>query len=140
MERLLLDKTDLNILATLARDCRISYSSIGSQTGLTSKSVKSRVMNMMRSGIIEKFVVRVNPTSFGYRTAHVLVMRNNRIAKEDVIERIKQFGDLAYHVHHMGKTSMAAVIIKESVSNKFVQSLNDFLNPAVVKRISVSEL
>src|ERR687887_911555 len=77
MERPILDKVDLNILATLARDCRTSYKSIGSLCGLTSKSVKSRVKNMVRSGIIEKFIVRVNPAGFGYRTAHVLVMRSN---------------------------------------------------------------
>ncbi len=60
MERLLLDKNDLNILATLARDSRTSYNSIGSLVGLTSKNVKSRLKNMLRDGIIEKFVVRVN--------------------------------------------------------------------------------
>src|SRR5437867_7029276 len=136
MEKLILDKIDLNILATLARDCRTSYSSIGSLSGLTSKSVKSRVKNMVRSGIIEKFIVRVNPGGFGFRTAHVLVMRNNGITKEDVIERIKQFGDLAFHVHHMGRTSMAALIIKESLDDKIIQSLNDSLKPATVKRIS----
>jgi DNA-binding Lrp family transcriptional regulator len=139
MGRLILDNTDLNILATLARDCRISYSRLGSQTGLTSKSVKSRVNNMIRSGIIEKFIVRVNPGAFGYRTANVLVIRNKDITKDDVIERIKQFGDLTLHIHHMGRTSMAAVVIKESVSDKFVQSLNDYLHPAVVKGIVVSE-
>jgi hypothetical protein len=63
---------------------------------------------MVRSGVIEKFIVRVNPKGFGYRTAHVLVTRNNGISKEDVVERIKQVGNLAYHVHHMGRTSMAA--------------------------------
>jgi GrpB-like predicted nucleotidyltransferase (UPF0157 family) len=44
-----------------------------------------------------------------------MVMRNNGITKEDVIERVKQFGDLVYHVHHMGRTSVAALIIKESL-------------------------
>jgi hypothetical protein len=56
---------------------------------------------MVHSGIIEKFIVRVNPAGLGYRTAHVLVIRNNGISKEDTIESVKiQFGHLAYHVHH----------------------------------------
>src|SRR5918994_563127 len=113
MERLILDKIDLTILPALAKDCRTSYSSIGSQIGLTSKSVKARVKNMVRSGVIEKFVVRVNPAAFGYRTAIVLIRANNGITKDDVIQRVKQFGDLAYHVHHMGRTSVAAFIIKK---------------------------
>jgi DNA-binding Lrp family transcriptional regulator len=140
MERLILDNIDLNILPTLARNCRTSYNSIGSQTGLTSKSVKARVKNMIRSGIIEKFVVRVNPAAFGYRTAIVLVRTNNGITKDDVIQRVRQFGDLAYHVHHMGRTSVAALIIKKPLDDNIIQSLNDRLNPATVGGVSVSEL
>jgi DNA-binding Lrp family transcriptional regulator len=102
MEGLILDKIDLNILTTLARDCRTLYSDIGSMVGLTSKSVKVRVKNMVRNGVIEKFVVRVSPAIFGYRTALVLVRTNIGITKDGVIHRVKQFGALAYHVHHMG--------------------------------------
>ena len=64
---MILDKNDLTILPTLARDCRTSYGSIGSQIGLTSKSVKARVKKMVRSRVIEKFIARVNPVAFGYK-------------------------------------------------------------------------
>lgn len=87
---MILDKNDLTILPTLAMDCRTSYSSIGSQIGLTSKSVKARVKKMVRSGVIEKFVVRVNPAAFGYRTALVLVKTSHGITKDDVIQRVKE--------------------------------------------------
>jgi DNA-binding Lrp family transcriptional regulator len=140
MERLILDKIDLNILSTLARDCRTSYNSIGSQIGLTSKSVKARVKKMVRSRVIEKFVVRVNPAAFGYRTAIVLIRTSNGITKDDVIQRVKEFGELAYHAHHVGSTSVAALIIKKPLDEKIIQSLNDRLKPATVVRISVAEL
>jgi DNA-binding Lrp family transcriptional regulator len=140
MERLTLDKIDLNILSTLARDCRTSYNSIGSQIGLTSKSVKARVKNTIHNGVIEKFVVRVNPAAFGYRTALVLVKTSNGITKDKVIQRVRQFGDLAYHVHHMGRTSVAALIIKKQLDDNIIQSLNDYLKPATVISIAVSEL
>jgi DNA-binding Lrp family transcriptional regulator len=137
---MILDKNDLNILPTLARDCRTSYSSIGSQIGLTSKSVKARVKKMVRSGVIEKFVVRVNPAAFGYRTAIVLIKTSNGITKDDVIQRVKEFGDLAYHVHHMGRTSVAAVIVKKPLDNNVIQSLNERLKPATTINIAVTEL
>jgi DNA-binding Lrp family transcriptional regulator len=137
---MILDKNDLTILPTLARDCRTSYSSIGSQIGLTSKSVKTRVKKMVRSRVIEKFVVRVNPAAFGYRTAIVLIRTSNGITKDDVIQRVKEFGDLAYHAHHVGSTSVAALIIKKPLDEKIIQSLNDRLKPATVVRISVTEL
>jgi DNA-binding Lrp family transcriptional regulator len=138
--RMILDKNDLTILPTLARDCRTSYSSIGSQIGLTSKSVKARVKKMVGSGVIEKFVIRVNPAAFGYRTALVLVKTSHGITKDDAIQRFKEFGDLAYHVHHMGSTSVAALIIKKPLDDKIIQSLNERLKPATVVSISVTEL
>jgi DNA-binding Lrp family transcriptional regulator len=139
-KRMILDKNDLTILPTLARDCRTAYSSIGSQIGLTSKSVKARVKKMVRSGVIEKFVVRVNPAAFGYRTALVLVKTSHGITKDVVIQRVKEFGDLAYHVHHMGSTSVAALIIKKPLDDNIIQSLNDRLKPATVINIAVAEL
>ncbi len=137
---LILDKIDLGILSTLARDCRTSYRSIGSLVGLTSKSVKARVGNMVRNGIIEKFVVRVNPAGFGYKTALVLVRASNGVNKDDVIQRVRRFGDLAYHVHHMGRTTVAALVIKKSLDDSIMQSLNHCLKPATVISIAVSEL
>ena len=61
---------------------------------------------MIRNGVIEKFIVRVNPEGFGYKTARVLVSTSNGITKDNVIQRVKQFGELAYYVHHMGRTSV----------------------------------
>jgi DNA-binding Lrp family transcriptional regulator len=139
MKKLILDKIDFNILATLSRDCRTPYSSIGSLVGLTSKTVKTRVKKMVRSGVLDKFIVRVNPAGFGYRIAPIEIRTNNRITKDEVIRRVKQIGDLAYRVHHVGRTSVAALIIKESLEDKTVQSLNDSLKPATINRISVSE-
>jgi DNA-binding Lrp family transcriptional regulator len=136
---MILDKNDLTILPTLARDCRNSYGSIGSRVGLTSKSVKARVKKMVRSGVIEKFVVRVNPAAFGYRTAIVLIRTSNAITKDDVIQNIKEFGDLVYHAHHVGRTSVAALIIKKPLDEKIIQSLNDRLKPATVVSICVAE-
>ena len=137
---MILDKNDLTILPTLARDCRTSYSIIGSQIGLSSKSVKARVKKMVDNGVIERFVVRVNPAAFGYRTALVLVKINHGITKDDVIQRVKEYGDLAYHVHHMGSTSVAALIIKKPLDNNIIQSLNELLKPATVINIAITEL
>jgi DNA-binding Lrp family transcriptional regulator len=95
---------------------------------------------MVRSRVIEKFVVRVNPAAFGYRTAIVLIRTSNGITKDDVIQRVKEFGDLAYHAHHVGSTTVAALIIKKPLDEKIIRSLNDRLKPATVVRTSVAEL
>lgn len=136
---LVLDKTDLTILSTLARNCRSSYNSIGSDVGLTSKSVKARVKKMIHHGVIEKFVVRVNPAAFGFKVAIVLIKTSNGINKDDVIKCVEYLGDIAYHVHHMGRTCVAALIIEKPLDDLFVQSLNHRLKPATVVSITVLE-
>lgn len=127
-----LDRTDLTILSTLARDSRSSYNSIGSRADLTSKSVKARVKKMIHQRVIEKFVVRVNPAVFEFKVFIVLVRTSNGINKDDVIRRIKQLSDIAYYVHHMGRTCVAALIIKKPLDDIFVRSLNRHLLPATI--------
>ncbi len=136
---LVLDKTDLTILSTLARNCRSSYNSIGSEVDLTSKSVKARVKKMIHQRVIEKFVVRVNPAAFGFKVAIVLVKTSNGINKDEVIKRVKQLGDIAYYVYHMGRTCVTALIIKEPLDDLFIQSLNRRLMPASVVSIFALE-
>ena len=136
---LVLDKTDLTILSALAKNCRSSFSSIGSHVDLTSKSVKARVKKMVRHGVIERFVVRVNPAAFGFKVSLVLVKTSNGITKDNVIQLVKQFGDLAYHVHHVGRTCVAALIIEKPLDDMAIQSLNHRLKPATVLSITVLE-
>lgn len=73
---------------------------------------------MVHHGVIEKFVVRINPAAFGFKVALVLVKTSNGINKDDVIKRVKQLGDLAYHVHHIGRTCVATLIIKKPLDEK----------------------
>ena len=136
---IVLDKTDLTILSTLARNSRSSYNIIGSEVDLTSKSVKARVKRMIHQRVIEKFVVRVNPAAFGFKVAIVLVRTGNGINKDDVIKRVKQLGDIAYYVYHMGRTCVTALIIKKPLDDLFIQSLNRRLMPASVVSIIALE-
>src|SRR5262249_12376500 len=133
-------KTDRDILAILGRDSRASYNSIGSLIGLTSKSVKARVKNMMSSGIIEKFIVRVNPAAFGYRSTGVVMQTNNGISKDQVIQRVRQFGDLAFHAHQMGRKTAASLLTRESLDSRAIEAINHRIKPATVDSIAVSHV
>jgi hypothetical protein len=82
---------------------------------------------MAGSRIIEKFQyisIIVNPAGFGYRTVHVLVRTNNAITKDDVIARVKQFGDITHYVHHMGRTFFLNSQILIKVSGSYAKKWN----------------
>lgn len=92
---------------------------------------------MVSSGVIERFVVRVNPAVFGYRTAFVTIRTNNGITRDEVVQRVRQFGDLAAHVHQMGRISGAALVIDDSWNTDAIKSLGDYLKPATISGIAV---
>jgi DNA-binding Lrp family transcriptional regulator len=80
----------------LSRNCRVSYNSLGSEIGMTAKSVKARVKKMQSSGVIDSFIVKVNPMVLGYSKVCILVLRiNNKAVDEKHIRRsISLLGDI----------------------------------------------
>lgn len=60
-----LDETDRKILELLTEDGRMSYVDIGKALGLSRVSVRDRVEQMKKSGIIEKFSVVINSDMAG---------------------------------------------------------------------------
>ena len=70
----------MKILNFLSRNCRISYSSLGNKIGLTAKSVNARVKKMQSSGVIDSFIIKVNPLVLGYSKFCLLIVRNNKKA------------------------------------------------------------
>jgi hypothetical protein len=95
---------------------------MGSLTGMTTKRVKAIVRNMVNGEVIEKFIVRVNPAFWLQNSSCTGVRTNNGITKDDVIQHVKEFGDLAYHVHHMERTSVAAIVINKSLNNNDIEN------------------
>ncbi|WP_170008209.1 Lrp/AsnC family transcriptional regulator [Bacillus fonticola] len=60
-----LDDTDRKILQLLTDNGRLSYVDIGKELGLSRVSVRERVQQLLREGVIEKFTVVVNSEKFG---------------------------------------------------------------------------
>jgi DNA-binding Lrp family transcriptional regulator len=136
MQQTILDKIDLKIIQVLAKDCRVSYRNIGSIVGLTTKSVRARVIKMVSNGVIEKFFVYVNPAVLGYGTECILKMRFNE-STENIIDRLNLLGDLFLHVRQIGGTSVFSLVVKAGFEDK-IPLLIDSLKPAVMQSMFVS--
>ena len=57
-----LDKTDLQILETIKDNARMSYSEIGSAVGISRVSVRNRMEEMEKAGVIQGYKTIVDPT------------------------------------------------------------------------------
>lgn len=130
MQKSALDKIDLRIIYILSKDCRMSYRYIGSVVGLTTKSAKARIDKMISNGVIEKFLVMVNPACFGYRTVCSLVIRNHK-ANKDMLNHLNCY-DQIYNAQHLGGISVYGVAIKETSDEK-INSFVDSFRPALVR-------
>jgi len=105
--------------------------SIGSAVGMTSKSVKARVDAMISTGIIEKFVVKVNPVALGYGVGCMLIVREHTANTDDIVSRLNLLGDISIHSKCMGGISTFCLAIKEGHEDK-LELLRDSLKPATV--------
>jgi DNA-binding Lrp family transcriptional regulator len=104
---------------------------IGSTVGMTSKSVKARVDTMISTGVIEKFVVKVNPVSLGYGMSCMLIVREHTAHTDDIVSRLNLLGDVSIHSKCMGGISTFCLAIKEGHEDK-LELLRDSLKPATV--------
>ncbi|HET6730315.1 MAG TPA: winged helix-turn-helix transcriptional regulator, partial [Nitrososphaeraceae archaeon] len=113
--------------------------SIASAVGMTSKSVKARVDRMFSTGVIEKFVVKVNPVALGYGIGCMLIVREHTANIDDIINRLNLVGDVSIHSKCMGGISTFCLAIKEGHEDK-LKLLLDSLKPASVRIMFTSKL
>jgi DNA-binding Lrp family transcriptional regulator len=113
--------------------------SIGSAVGMTSKSVKARVDTMLSTGVIEEFVVKVNPVALGYGMNCMLIVREHTEHTEDILNRLNLLGDVSTHTKCLGGISAFCLAIKEGYEDKF-KVLFDSLKAATVHVMFTSKL
>jgi DNA-binding Lrp family transcriptional regulator len=130
LQKVSLDSTDLKILNLLAKNGRLSFSSIGRTIGLTTKSIKSRVDRMLAARVIEKFLARMNPSVIGYKRTYAFALRKKKLNQE-LLERVNLVGDIQYQFEVMGGVIGFDIAVKEGTEEKIDLLLNS-LKPALL--------
>jgi DNA-binding Lrp family transcriptional regulator len=131
-----LDHFDIRILQILNNDARRSYRSIGMEVGLTSNSVKTRILAMVSAGVIQKFLVIISPSVLGYRKECLIVVRNRR-QKKNVLNNLKLLGEVVLEVQSLGGISAFRLLITNDSEDK-IRFLADAIKPAVVETMFMS--
>jgi DNA-binding Lrp family transcriptional regulator len=128
------DDTDLQIIRLLARDSRIPYKNVAAEVGITSPAAKERIDKMISNGVIQKFVVLINPIIFGYEKLCVLIVKNiDKTTKEqDIFKKLSLLGDLAAYSEELDGSYIFRLYVKDITQYK-VEIIIDLLKPATVK-------
>jgi DNA-binding Lrp family transcriptional regulator len=119
-----MDSVDLAIIKLLISNGRASYSSIARSVGLSTSSVIARVNNMLKEGIIDRFLARINLASLGYRVIHIIVKHDGN--EHELIKRLGSVGYVFMIVTCLGDFSVFALAVNKearSRSNKGYHAL-----------------
>jgi DNA-binding Lrp family transcriptional regulator len=128
------DKIDLKIINSLTGDCRTPYRNIAERVGITPNAVKARVNKMISQGIIQNFVVRINPVIFGYEKECILTVRhyyNSMKEDQDIVKKLNLLGDVFVYAKQLGGDSIFVLAIKPGAEDK-IGLMIDLLKPAIV--------
>ena len=139
MQQTRLDNIDLHIIRLLARYSRTSYSNIASSVGITSNAAKERINKMVSNGVIQRFVVLINPVIFGYEKECILIIRHiDKTTKEqDILNKVNLLGDVFAYAKQLGGASIFVVPVRTGAQDK-IGILTDLLKPASVESTFVS--
>jgi DNA-binding Lrp family transcriptional regulator len=136
LRQIRLDNTDLHIINILARESRTPYSSIASTVGITPNAVKTRVNNMVSNGIIQSFVVLINPVIFGYEKLCILKVKNidKTIKEQDMFKKVSLLGDVLGISRHLEGDALFTLYVRDVAQDK-IGILTDLLKPATVEAL-----
>lgn len=77
MAKIMLDLVDRKILAELDKNCRIPNSVLARRVGKSRESVKYRINQLVKNGVIQKFQAAIDPCRLGYLMFKVYLKLEN---------------------------------------------------------------
>ena len=134
LQQVRLDGTDLHIIRLLARDSRTPYKSIAAEVGITSPAAKERIDKLISSGVIERFVVLINPILFSYEKLCVLIVKNidKQVTEQDIFKKLSLLGELVAYSEELEGSYIFRLYVKDITPYK-IEAVIDLLKPATVK-------
>ncbi len=86
-----MDDKDLKIIEILQQNARTPYTDIAKILGVTETTVRKRISEMEKKGIIKKYTVEVDPQKLGYRTVTILGMD---VEPKHLLEAAKKLAEI----------------------------------------------
>jgi len=106
---------------------------------ITPNAVKKRIHKLRSSGVIQRFVVRVNPVLLGYAKECYVTIKyiDKEISEGDIIKKLNLVGDVQVYAKQMGRSSICALAVKSGAEDK-ITPLEELLKPAIVESRFIS--
>jgi Lrp/AsnC family leucine-responsive transcriptional regulator len=95
LDKFALDKFDLRLLSELDNNCRQPETILSKKVGRSRQSVKYRINNLVKKGIITGFNAAINPYKLGYKIHKVYMkLRNVPEKRSELLEYLRNSGEV----------------------------------------------
>ena len=127
-EKIKLDLTDRKILAELDKDCRIPNSILAKKVHKSRESVKYRIQQLQKNGIIQNFITSIDPNKLGYCMFKVyLKLENIPNEREKFFEELKRSKDVYWIGISDGVFDCVFAMLSKSIVG-YYQKINSLLS------------
>jgi DNA-binding Lrp family transcriptional regulator len=110
-----LDNLDIKILSRLLNNCRESDRQIGKELKISGGAVRARIRKMEKTGIIEKFSIRIEPPVLNYGVLYFVVTGQNL---EEILEQVSLVGEPFFVVPCVGGITVCSIVVKDNLEKK----------------------
>ena len=110
-----MDNLDIKILSRLLNNCRESDRQIGRELGVSGGAVNARIRKMRESGIIERFIVKVEPPVRGHGVLYIVVSGQDT---QNIMDQIRLVGDPFFIVPCIGRITVCSIVIRDDFEQK----------------------
>ena len=105
----------MKILINLLNNSRESDRQIGHKIGLSGVSVRSRIEKMLKSKLIEKFTLKIEPHILGYNVIYLVTTGQD---VNEIVKQVKLVGEPFFVVPCVGGYSACGIVVKGEVEQK----------------------
>ena len=102
----------MKILSNLLNNCRESDRQIGQKIGLSGVAVRSRIEKMLKSKLIEKFTLKIEPHLLGYNVIYLVTTGQD---VNEIVKHVKLVGEPFFVVPCVGGYSACGIVVKGEV-------------------------
>lgn len=144
-KRIILSEADKKILSTFKYEPRMNIIDIAEKTGLTSKTVSTRIKNLEKKGVIMGYYMTLDSVKLNFNTFKILIQTQNLEEYEELEKYLKtnknvryitrMFGLWDYEIDFVYKNIAKLQNEIDTIKQKFPQVLKKILIISFGKRI-----
>ena len=105
----------MKILSRLLNNCRDPDRQMGMELGVSGSAVRARIKKMEGRGVIEDFILRVEPPVLGYGVLYFVVSGEST---EEILEQAGLIGKPYIVVPCIGGITVCGIVVKENLKQK----------------------